>query len=336
MINKMAEISNKLEQQRKDDPKLLAKMQVAAQGQAPRFLLVSQIHRGTQDLQLLGLEQGDAFHGTRVSGHALLPPSKSPVLFAGPTAYNGNFPQKDGVVITFDKDEPQERIRESLSNLTEHPDLSGIPIIALSVDYDQGHAQAIGHSFHRDRAVEELLVARCVKPERYDEGVLVLLCSDSRVQPPSTPDGIPYAIQTLGAYVSKYSGADDETTQLNDFFSDWLSTNASEKRILIVEHGGFTQEEPPCGAGQASLNLHQVKGEFLRPVIELLHQEALRFEDGISKTVEDRVLAIGQATEHNLRNYPSIAKVQEEGVSMESLFQIVTMDTVTGKLREIG
>lgn len=79
-----------------------------------------------------------------------------------------------------------------------------------------------------------------------------------------------------------------------------------------------------------------MKGEFLRPVIELLNREALRFEDGISKTVEDRVLAIGQATEYNLRNYPAIAKVQEDGVSMESLFQIVTMDTVTGKLREIG
>ena len=336
MINKMAEISDKLERQRKDNAKLLAKMQVAAQGQDPRFFIVSQIHRSTQDLNLLGLEQGDAFHGTRVSGCPLLSPSRSPVLFAGPAAYNGSFPQKDGVVITFDRDEPSERISESLVNLTEHPDLSEIPIIALSVDYDQGQAQAIGHSFNRNRAVEEMFVSRCAKPELLNESVLVLLCSDSRVHPPSTPVGIPYAIQTLGAYVSKYSGADDETMQLNDFFSDWLSTDASEKRILIVEHGGFTQEEPPCGAGQASLNLHQVKGEFLRPVIELLHREALRFEDGISKTVEDRVLAIGQATEHNLRNYPAIARSQEEGVSMESLFQIVTMDTVTGRLREIG
>jgi hypothetical protein len=33
---------------------------------------------------------------------------------------------------------------------------------------------------------------------------------------------------------------------------------------------------------------------------------------------------------------PAIARAQEEGVSMESLFQIVTMDTVTGRLREIG
>jgi hypothetical protein len=210
-------------------------------------------------------------------------------------------------VITFDIDEPQERIHESLVNLTEHPELSGIPLIALSVDYGQGLAQAIGHSFHRNRDIEEMLVSRCVKPEGCDESVLVLLCSDSRVHPPSTPVGVPYAIQTLGAYVSKYSGADDETTQLNDFFSDWLSTDANEKRILIVEHGGFTREEPPCGAGQASLNPQQVKGEFLRPVIELLNREALRFEDGISKTVEDRVLAIGQATEYNLRNYPAIA-----------------------------
>lgn len=336
MINKMTEISDKLERQRKDDPKLLIKMQVAAQGQDPRFFIVSQIHRSTQDLKLLGLEQGDAFHGTRVSGCPLLSPSKSPVLFAGPAAFNGNFPQKDGVVITFDRDEPQERIRESLVNLTEHPDLSEIPIIALSVDYGQGHAQAIGHSFNRNRDVEEMFVSRCVRPERLDESVLVLLCSDSRVHPPLTPVGIPYAIQTLGAYVSKYTGANDETMQLNDFFSDWLSTDASEKRILIVEHGGFTQNEPPCGAGQASLNPDQVKGEFLRPVIELLRQEALRFEDGIPKTVEDRVLAIGQATEYNLRNYPAIARAQDEGVSMESLFQIVTMDTVTGKLREIG
>jgi len=332
----MTEISDKLERQRKDDPSLLVKMQVAAQGQDPRFFIISQIHRSTQDLKLLGLEQGDAFHGTRVSDCPLLSPNMSPVLFAGPAAFNGNLPQKDGVVITFDRDEPSERINESLVNLAEHPDLSEIPIIALSVDYEQGHAQAIGHSFHRNRAVEEMFVSRCVRPERCDDSVLVLLCSDSRVHPPSTPVGVPYAIQTLGAYVSKYTGANDETMQLNDFFSNWLSTDASEKRILIVEHGGFTQDEPPCGAGQASLNPDRVKGEFLRPVIELLHREALRFEDGISKTVEDRVLAIGQATEHNLRNYPAIARAQEEGVSMESLFQIVTMDTVTGRLREIG
>ena len=332
----MTEISDELERQRKDNAKLLAKMQVAAHGQEPRFFIIFQIHRSTQDLKLLGLEQGDAFHGTRVSDYPLLSPSRSPVLFAGPAAYNGNSPQKDGVVITFDRDEPPERISESLVNLTEHPDLSEIPIIALSVDYNQGHAQAIGHSFHRNRAVEKMLVSRCAKPERLDESVLVLLCSDSRVHPPSTPVGIPYAIQTLGAYVSKYTGADDETMQLNNFFSDWLSTDASEKRILIVEHGGFTQEEPPCGAGQASLKPHEVKGAFLRPVIELLNREALRFENSISKTVEDRVLAIGQATEHNLRNYPAIARAYEEGVSMESLFQIVTMDTVTGRLREIG
>ncbi|MHA1483896.1 MAG: hypothetical protein ACTSPR_01095 [Candidatus Thorarchaeota archaeon] len=332
----MAEISDELEKQRKNNAKLLAKMQVAAQGQDPRFFIVSQIHRSTQDLKLLGLEQGDAFHGTRVSNCSLLSPSRSPVLFAGPAAYNGNFPEKDGVVITFDRDEPQERISESLVNLAEHPDLSEIPIIALSVDYDQGHAQAVDHSFHRNRDVEKMFVSRCAKPERLDESVLVLLCSDSRVHPPSTPVGIPFAIQTLGAYVSKYTGADDETMQLNEFFSDWLSTDASEKRILIVEHGGFTQDEPPCGAGQASLKPYEVKGAFLRPVIELLHREAHRFEDGISKTVEDRVLAIGQATEHNLRNYPAIARAQEEGVSMESLFQIVTMDTVTGRLRAIG
>jgi len=49
-----------------------------------------------------------------------------------------------------------------------------------------------------------------------------------------------YAIQTLGAYVSKYTRADDETMQLNDFFSNWPSTDASEKRLLIVEPGGFT------------------------------------------------------------------------------------------------
>ena len=249
MINKMTEISDKLERQRKDDPSLLVKMQVAAQGQDPRFFIISQIHRSTQDLKLLGLEQGDAFHGTRVSDCPLLSPSMSPVLFAGPAAFNGNFPQKDGVVITFDRDEPSERINESLVNLTEHPDLSEIPIIALSVDYDQGHAQAIGHSFHRNRDVEEMFALRCVRPERCDDSVLVLLCSDSRVHPPSTPVGVPYAIQTLGAYVSKYTGANDETMQLNDFFSNWLSTDASEKRILIVEHGGFTQEEPPCGAG---------------------------------------------------------------------------------------
>jgi hypothetical protein len=36
----MTEISDELERQRKDDPKLLVKMQVAAQGQDPRFFIV--------------------------------------------------------------------------------------------------------------------------------------------------------------------------------------------------------------------------------------------------------------------------------------------------------
>ena len=41
MINKLVEMVEKLSEERKKDPELSALMEVAAQGQAPRFLMIS-------------------------------------------------------------------------------------------------------------------------------------------------------------------------------------------------------------------------------------------------------------------------------------------------------
>jgi hypothetical protein len=84
MINKLIEVSEKLVNEHKKDQLLLARMELAARGQFPRFLLVSSIIRSGQDLQLFNIGQGDAFLATRVPAFGLPPPNLAPTLFKGP------------------------------------------------------------------------------------------------------------------------------------------------------------------------------------------------------------------------------------------------------------
>lgn len=214
MINRIVEISEELSRERRKDPDLVSRMEIALQGQFPQYLMISPINRGSQDLQLFGMAMGDAFHGTRVPGMPLLAPERSRILYGGPVAYNQEFPDKRGVILTFEQDEPESTIKESLDNLTRHPDIKGIPAIVFRVDYEQGRARIMVHGKGRNYELENRLLSRLRRPESLDTSTLVLSCSDSRVRPPVTPQGIPMAIQTLGGYVPKYSGADDETLQL--------------------------------------------------------------------------------------------------------------------------
>ena len=336
MINDIAILAEKVFKSRKRDSRLLAKMESAKEGQAPKFLLISSIHRSTQDLQLLNMEQGDAFHGTRVSKQPLLHPDNSSMLFAGPAAYNSHFPDKQGIILPFDHDEPEHVISHTLESISQHPDLDEIPRILLRVNYETGDVSIINHTQVRNVGIENALVSQIVKPTRLDPNVLIFLCSDSRVQPPPTPHGLPMAIQTLGAHIPEYCGYQDETTQLNDFFENWFSQDSSEKRIFIIEHGSFDREGPHCGAGNASLNLETIQGVYLRPVIEQIQIDASRFERIKSQTAEDRVLALGHATERNIRSYPAVQKAKSNGVNLDDLIQITVMDTVEGVLIEVG
>lgn len=329
-------ISDKVEQERKQDPRLTEKMIRAADGQAPQFLIISSIDRAAQDLQILGMDQGDAFHATRVTGFPLLDPALSLLLFAAPAAYNSHFPKKHGVIITFEKDEPEEIVQQTLQSVSLHPDLVSIPVIALRVDYDTTSAKVVNHSLERDPLVEDAIVSNLRPTEPLDYNRLVFLCSDSRVQPPPNDDGLPLSIQTLGAHISEYTGFKDESEQLNSFLSKWFAKSDSNRQILIIEHGSFDAEGPCCGAGAASLNPSAVSGEFLRPAIDKINQDAAAFEDCSPDCAEERVLALALATERNLRSYPAVIEAASSGVSLDDLILIITMDTVTGRILEIG
>lgn len=330
MINRLVDLSEKLANRKKEDPDLLERMEVAAKGQSPRFLIVSPINRSSQDLQLLDMRVGDAFHATRVPRTILPPPEMSPVLFAGPASYNQSFPEKRCVILTFETDESSEVVRESLSNLSKHPDLEGLPILALRVDYDGGRVHIEPHGYGRDYGTENWVVSRIQRPDRVDSDYLVLICSDSRVHPPSTPDGLPMAIQTLCGYIPPYSGKDDETSQLNGFFEEWLLAAKASRRILIIMHGRFKGEAPPCGAAHASLNPGEVKCSLLRPLIEQIRGESSRFEEHPAKNAENRVVALASAIRENLLSYPSIFAHSEQ--NGDSFIELALMNTVTNAL----
>lgn len=330
MINRLVDLSEKIAHQKKQDPDLLERMEVAAKGQSPRFLIVSPISRSAQDLQLLDLRIGDAFHATRVPCAALPEPEKSPVLFAGPASYNRNFPQKRGVIMTFETDEPSDVVGQSLVSLSKHPDLEGLPVIALRVDYDNGTARLERHEYNRDLEAENWILSRIQKPDQVDRNHLVLICSDSRVQPPRTPDGLPMAIQTLGGYIPPYSEGGPEAFQLDGFFREWLRENRASRRILIVMHGSFKGAGAPCGAAHASLDPSGVKCRVLRPLIEQIRSAASRFEDHPASNAEDRVVALASAIKANLLSYPYVAACFEE--RGDDFIEAVFMNTVTNVL----
>jgi carbonic anhydrase len=329
MINKLVEMAGKLSEERKKDPEFSARMDEAVQGQSPRFLMISQIRRSSQDLQLFDMKMGDVFHGTRVSNRPLLSPSQSQTLFAGPASYNQGFPEKRGVILTFDLEESEEIIRESLENVTKHPDLDELPIIAFRVDYESGRARVIAHGKGRDYEAENWLLSRSERPDELDTATLVLICSDSRVHPPVTPRGLPMAIQTLGGYIPKYSGLDDETLQLNEFFEDWLSQE-SDPHILVVAHGNFEDEGPSCGAGTASLNPANISNKILHAVISELANAAEPFESVPAITPEDRVKSLSSAVHENLRSYPAINAIIDSKSS--EFIKTLLMDTVSNIL----
>ena len=329
MIDKLLNLSQKLADERKKDPELVALMNIAAQGQAPRYLIVSQIHRSSQDLQLLNMQMGDAFQATRVSGQSLLPPDIAPTLFKGPASYNCCFERKRGIIVTFEQNESSTVIRETLDNLTLHPNLEGLPIIALMIDYESGRASLVAHGKGRDYEDENRILSKIQKPESLDDDVLVLICSDSRVQPPHTEKGVPMAIQTLGGYLPRLTGRDDETQQLNSFFEEWLSGSDHEREILIVAHGNFEGEGPSCGAATISLHPSQVSSNILLPIMEDLQYAAQQFESEVPDTPEDRVKSLCLATRKNLMTYPAISAASQKGLlSIDELF----MDTVSNVL----
>ncbi len=330
MINRIVELAEELSNERRKDPELVSRMEIAAHGQFPRFLLISPINRSSQDLQLFGMVMGDAFHGTRVPRMPLLPPDKAPFLFGGPAAYNRGFPNERGVILTFEQDEPEDVIRETLVNIVLHPDVKGIPILVFRVDYELGRARIIPHGKGRNYEAENHLIARLRRPDDLNADTLVLICSDSRVHPPETPNGVPMAIQTLAGYIPKYTGFDDETHQLNEFFTEWLSTMSSSRHILIVGHGNFEGEGHSCGAALESLNPENVKNSFLRYVISELQVAATQFESHTSVNAEDRVRSLSLAIKEHLLSYPAVREFAE--TSLSDFIDILLMDTVSNIL----
>ncbi|RDE14297.1 MAG: hypothetical protein C4K48_06245 [Candidatus Thorarchaeota archaeon] len=330
MINRIIEISEELSREHRKDPDLISRMETARQGQFPRFLMISPISRCSQDLELFGMAMGDAFRGTRVPGVPLLPPGRSRILWGGPLAYNQEFPDKRGVILTFEQDEAESMIKESLDNLALHPDIKGIPIIVFRVDYEQGRARIMVHGKGRNYELENRLLSRLQRPGSLDSSTLVLLCSDSRVRPPVTPQGVPMAIQTLGGYIPKYSGTDDETLQLAGFFAEWLPLDAASRQILILAHGNFEGEGPSCGAGRASLNPESVKNPFLRSVITELQHAALPFEHHQPKNAEERVKSLSLAIKENLLSYPAVHSFAESHPA--HFIEILLIDTVSNVL----
>ncbi len=331
MINKLLEISKELANEHKKDPVLRARMQVASQGQSPRFLIISPVTRSGQDLQLFDMMMGDAFHATRIPGQELLPPDLAPTLFKGPASFNREFPDNKGIIVTFDIDESIEVIRKTIENITLHPDLNNLPIIAFQIDYQNGRVKLIVHGKGRDYENENRLLSRVRVPEELDTDLLVILCSDSRVRPPHTSKGIPMAIHTLGGYVPQYSGKEDETEQLNHFFQKWLSSTDPPKQIIIVAHGSFEGEGHSCGAGEASLNPDTITNPSLKSSIEELKQAAEEYERHPPENPEQRVKSLSKAIRKNLLTYPAIA----DALSLLQLaIDNLLMDTVTNTLSQ--
>jgi carbonic anhydrase len=331
LINKLMELSEKLANERKQDPLLSARMEIAAQGQFPRFLIISPITRSGQDLQLLNMGMGDAFHATRVPGHALLLPNLMPSLFKGPASFNRDFPDQKGVIVTFETDESLEIIRETLENISLHPDLAHLPIIAFQVNYEQGRVKLIVHGKGRNYEYENKLLSRIRVPDELDNDLLVLICSDSRVHPPHTNKGVPMAIRTLGGYVPEYSSKEDETEQLYNFFQQWLTSTDISKQILIVAHGNFEGEGDSCAAGTASLKPDAITNPSLRPSIEELKRAAEEFESSPPKNPEERVKSLSKAIRANLLTYPTIADAHH---MFRLTIDELLMDTVTNTLSQ--
>ncbi|MFW9907181.1 MAG: hypothetical protein ACFFEF_01290 [Candidatus Thorarchaeota archaeon] len=329
MIRKITELSKKHADISKHDPDQIERHAAAVRGQAPKFLIVSPIHRASQNQQLLQFGQGDAFHATRIPGAPLSPPNSSPYLFGGPAAYNKLFPKETGIILTFDLDEAPDVISTSLDNVVKHPDLVGIPIIALRVDYDAGRARLIPHRYGRTYEIENYILKRINRPDVLDESTLVIICSDSRIAPPETPLGVPMAIQLLGAYLPPYDQSLVELVQLDEFLRGWLAADIQKRGIIVVAHGNFEGDGPSCGAAEASLSSEESSDNYLKSVVSRISSDVLGLEGKPVSTPEERAISIGTMTVNNLRTYPSILDVFRRNLVDDKFIGFLKMDTVT-------
>ncbi|MFW9847847.1 MAG: hypothetical protein ACFFF4_01840 [Candidatus Thorarchaeota archaeon] len=338
MLDKIRKLSIEASERNRKNPDTAERMHEAEKGQTPRFLVISPINRSAQDLQLFQFGQGDAFHATRVPGFPLLSPELSTHLFAAPAAYNHQFPNRTGVIITFEKDELPENIRESVESVAKHPDIDDIPIIALRVDYDTARVRLVPHRFGRAYELENYILKRLSRPDVLDTNTLIVICSDSRLIPPTTPKGVPMAIQTLGAHIPHYDENSEESVQLNEFFKNWLSNETIERRIIVVVHGNFEGDGHSCGAGYASLHPDIVQGSFLERIVEELNEDAAQVESHQPGSPEERVIAIGTATLKNIKTYPGVQEAIKRGADHEEFLRVLEMDTVTNVVSpyEIG
>ncbi|MGY5854123.1 MAG: hypothetical protein RTU92_11190 [Candidatus Thorarchaeota archaeon] len=333
MLNELTNISKANRNKREENPKLLEKMNAAELGQDPDYLLISPINRGAQDLDLLVVEQGDAFHATRVPGHPILVSELSPFLFGGPAAYYSYFDHRRGVVATFEQDDPLDLITESIDNIAKHPSLTGLPIIGLRVDYDRARASLVVHNKGRSYANENLLLSRLAMPQEIDPNTLEIICSDSRLRPPTTPSGLPVSIQTLGGYLPPYSVEQmGETYQLDSFFTDWLTDEPFNKQIVIVAHGSFVGEGASCGAATELLSPDTHPDNTLNMVLQSMRANISPYESSPLKHVEDSARSIAEATKRNLTTYPAFVGAITLGADFDDLVKVVLMDTVTNEI----
>lgn len=332
MIDAMIEKSRELAETRARSFKLRIRMQNAAKGQNPRIFVISSIQKCGQDNQILGLGQGDAFWATRVPGFPLPAPEESPFLFGGPAAYSSHFHGKVMAVITFDSDEPDSVVQESISVLSENENLRVPHIIGLQLDSVSGHYRSVGQGKLMDRAVAGVLTRQYSEPLEIDEGVLVVLCSDSRLLPPMTSKGAPMTIRTLGGFIPSYDESLPETMNLDDFLTRWLEQDSSEKRIVAMAHGNPDADAAACGAAKASLDSSEIADSFLRSIVEQIGDDAMRADSSHETTAHSRAIAIAKATRRNLGTYPAISAITKKRILLSEVVQLAYMDTVTGIL----
>ena len=336
MIGEMVQISGEDAGRRKSDPACLERMVLAAKGQSPPYLLISPVDHSAQDLEALSLMQGDAFHATRVPGLALLKPDQSLILFGGPGAYCSEFEDKRAVILTFKTEESNEIIQTSISQVRAHADLHSVPVVALRIDYDQGRARLVAHGAGRAYDVENSLLRSIRRTEPVNQDVLTVLCSDSRIRPPRSKLGLPMAIRTLGGYVPAYTGQQDETASLNDFFLSWLSNTPERRHVVIVAHGDFDGRGSSCGAGKASLGSESIHNPLLKRVIQMMRDDAGQYEKGLPRSPEVRVRSIAEATRANILSYPSVASMVRECRTPADFIGTAYMGTVTNVMTEIS
>lgn len=335
MIRRLSKISENLVEERSNSTEGLKRMQEASCGQSPDLLIIPSIRRGMQDVQLLGIKQGEAFFATRIPKYPILASESSLIFVASPAAYNCKFPCNRGIVLSFELDESDELVRRSIEALSSYPGIGELPIAAFRVNYESGLGSIIAHERARHYGFENDLLSRFSAPEPLDDSLLVILCSDSRLQPPRTSKGASMSIRTLGGYVPPFSGRGDETNQLNDFLSNWFSSRPEEKRILVMAHGSFEGDGPSCGAGTASLTPTEHPSNLLESAIHQIAKAAMQFEAAPAATPETRVLSIAKATKRNLFRYPALCSLAEQHIELEEIVDIALMDTVTNVITEM-